>query len=337
MEDALKLLSKIMVTCMVAVSPAAAFAQAGVTFDPLIANSMNSERLTIKQLRAKYQDEQSRYMKIGDVEVHYKDEGQGPVILLVHGSLSTMRTWDGVVEKLTDRYRVIRFDLPGFGLSGHISGKAVAEMQPTDIPQKLLENLGVTKVAAASGVSSGGTMVAILAAKNPGLVDRLILSNMPSDPVRTDHMKPHAELVSELEKARETGFQAPSYWKEFFKFYFAVPERATPKLLGEYYDFNRRVPEKYPISFIAQVKDGKETTPLFASLKIPVLLVWGSADPLLPDSAANKLGEYLEQAKVSKLFMSDVGHYPPLEIPGRFGEIIGNYVGAVTPVLEPVE
>ncbi|HEY9091190.1 alpha/beta hydrolase [Parasphingorhabdus sp.] len=333
----MRLLSKIMVTGMVAVAPATAFAQAGVSFDPLIADSMNSERLTIKQLRAKYQDEQSRYMNIGDVEVHYKDEGQGPVVLLVHGSLSTMRTWDGVAEKLTDRYRVIRFDLPGFGLSGRISDKAVAEMQPTDIPQILLERLGVTKVAAASGVSSGGTMVAMLAAKNPGLVERLILSNMPSDPVRTDHMKPPPELTAELEKARETGFQAPSYWKEFFNFYFGVPARATPELQREYYDFNRRVPEKHPIAFIAQVKDGKETTPLFASLTIPVLLVWGSTDPLLPDAAAHRLAEYLEQAKISKLFMPDVGHYPPLEIPGRFGKIIGNYLEAVTPILEPAE
>ena len=68
--------------------------------------------LSLDQLKAKYQDSQSRYATIAGLKVHYKDEGlkraDAPVLLLVHGSSSTLKTWDAMVPLLKAHYRVIR-------------------------------------------------------------------------------------------------------------------------------------------------------------------------------------------------------------------------------------
>ncbi|SVE42847.1 uncharacterized protein METZ01_LOCUS495701, partial [marine metagenome] len=71
-----------------------------------------------KQLKEKYASSNSRYLSIDDTVIHYQDEGEGPVLILSHGALASLHTWDGWVDALKSKYRLIRFDIPGFGLSG---------------------------------------------------------------------------------------------------------------------------------------------------------------------------------------------------------------------------
>jgi len=70
-----------------------------------------------------------------------------------------------------------------------------------------------------------------------------------------------------------------------------------------------------------------------AKVRKPTLLLWGGADPLLPESALDAITRYLSGAQISKVVMPDVGHYPPLEVPDRFAQLIAAYVEAGTPNL----
>ena len=56
---------------------------------------------------------------------------------MIHGSSSSLKTYDLIAAKLIDRYRVIRFDIPPLGLSGPVSDEDIKRLEPTDIPQKL--------------------------------------------------------------------------------------------------------------------------------------------------------------------------------------------------------
>lgn len=71
---------------------------------------------TVKQ---KYTDEQSKFIEIDGFEVHYKDEGTGEPLLLLHSLNTTLQDWDKVATALSENFRVIRLDLPGFGLSSY--------------------------------------------------------------------------------------------------------------------------------------------------------------------------------------------------------------------------
>jgi pimeloyl-ACP methyl ester carboxylesterase len=291
--------------------------------------------LSVEQLRVKYRDPASRFMAIKGVEVHYKDEGprNAPVLYMVHGSVSTLRTWDVITARLKTRYRIIRFDIPGYGLSGRISDEVAQNVQPVEIAEGLLDALKVKKVTFV-GVSSGGTMGMYLAAKRPEMVERLILSNTPSDPVDTSHLVMPKSFVDGIARAKANqGFNDRPYWDDYLGYFAGDSKRISKKTRDEYYDFNRRTPEKYPIALVARIGDGKQATIEMAKIKAPTMLLWGAADPLLPESAANAITRYLANATISRVLMPDVGHYPPLEVGDRFAQLIAAYVEAGTPKL----
>lgn len=292
--------------------------------------------LTVAELRKLYADKQSRYVTIGGLKIHYKDEGprNAPVLLMVHGSESSLRTWDVITQKLKGRYRVVRLDLPSYGLSDGPTDEALKVLVPTDIPIGVLDHLNVKKVTYV-GVSSGGTMGMYLAARRPDMVERLILSNTPSDPVDTSHLKLSPEFVAAMDRAQKSGFRDQDFWVQFLNYFAGDAKRMSARTHKEYYDFYRRVPEKNLIGLIARIGDGKQATIEMAKVRKPVLLLWGTADPLLPESALNAIGRYLSNAQISKVAMPDVGHYPPLEVPERFAQMIAAYIEAATPVLPP--
>ncbi len=294
--------------------------------------------LTLEQLRGQYADAQSRYLRVGDMQIHYKDEGprDAPVLLLVHGSESSLRTWDIITADLKDRYRVVRFDLPAYGLSDGASDSDVANLVPTDIPLALLDHLGIERVTFA-GVSSGGTMGMYLAARRPGMVERLILSNTPSDPVDTGHLVMPQAFLDAVARSQQSGFRDQDFWNEFLSYFSGKAERISAQTRREYYDFNRRPPEKHLIAMIARIGDGKQAIIEMKKVVAPTLLVWGTADPLLPESAAEAVTRYLENAQISRVYLPDVGHYPPLEVPHRFAQLIAAHVEAVVPIVSEEE
>ena len=288
--------------------------------------------LSLEQLRAKYGDAQSgRYATIGGVEVYHKDEGKGPAILLIHGSQSTLRTWDHIAPLLVQRgYRVIRYDTPPLGLSGSISDQAARQLTPAAFVAGLLDHLGVDRVSCV-GVSSGGTTCMYLAATYPERVHRLVMSNAPSDPVENAKLTPTPEFEAAQREARETGFQSQRFWNAFLDYFSGVPERLDAGIREQYYDINRRVPEKNYTALTGLVRDHEKVRAAMARVHCPTLLIWGARDELLPPAAADTLAGYLENAQVSKIFMPDVGHYPPLEVPARFAQLVISYLEVATP------
>ena len=72
----------------------------------------------VEELEARYADGASRFVELLGLRVHYRDEGSGPPLLLLHGTASSLHTWDGWVEELRDDFRILRIDLPAFGLTG---------------------------------------------------------------------------------------------------------------------------------------------------------------------------------------------------------------------------
>lgn len=284
--------------------------------------------LTLADLRARYGDAQSRYVTVHGIELHYKDEGTGPALLLLHGSQSTLRTYDGIAARLKDRYRVIRLDLPSYGLSGDVPAEAAANRKPVEIVEGFVDALGLKRLNVA-GVSSGGTMAAFLAAKRPELVDRLILSNMPSDRYSASHLVMPDSFLAAQKRFAATKRYDRNFWYEYLRYFAGDPARMTDAKIAEYDDFGRRADDPNRLALVAQVGDGVAAQAEFAKVTAPVLLIWGTADPLLPESAARALAGHLPRAQVSQMLLADVGHYPPLEAPERFADIMAVWLEQV--------
>ena len=175
-------------------------------------------------------------------------------------------------------------------------------------------------------------MAAFLAAKRPELVERLILSNMPSDRYGTDHLVMPESFLAAQGRFAQTGRYDRNFWYEYLRYFAGDPERMTAKKINEYNDFGRRPADPNLFALVARVGDGSAAQAEFAKIRAPTLLIWGTADPLLPQSAAEALTGHLAQAPVARAFLPDVGHYPPLETPERFARIMASWMEDAVPL-----
>lgn len=285
--------------------------------------------LSLDQLRQRYADAATRYMDIGGMSIRYKDEGSGPVIVLLHGSHSSLDGYDGLSRALTDQYRVIRFDMPGMGLSSTLSvNDTTTTPYADDILRELLDRLDV-KEATLVGVSSGGAIAYYFASLYPKRVKALVLTNVPSEPVIAANTPRTPELRQEFEIAEKTGFRRKNYWSVYLNWLTGTPERMTDDKITRYYDMNRRKPIDKPRLFWRSTAHVPEIYKVMSTVKAPALLVWGKIDFVLPIHTMTTLKNHLPASSVSTVVLEDTGHYPPFEIPDRFARIVKSYLTSV--------
>ncbi len=132
--------------------------------------------ITHAQIVSKYSDAGSRFVVLDGVNIHYKDEGKGPAVLLVHGSIGDLADWDGWLAQLRERYRVIRLDLPSFGLSGGIPSDNYSIDRHLTLVDSLMDHLGEPRFAIV-GTSYGGLVAFRYAGTRTDRVSALILMN----------------------------------------------------------------------------------------------------------------------------------------------------------------
>ena len=137
--------------------------------------SLGMTTIPLDKLKAKYADVNSKIIEIDGMNIHYKDEGQGPTLILLHGVCASLHTWDGWAERLKSHYRIIRLDIPGFGLTGPAPDPSVYQKEgAVNLFEKIVTEMKLDKFYLA-GNSMGGYIAWNYALKHPEKVDKLIL------------------------------------------------------------------------------------------------------------------------------------------------------------------
>ena len=131
----------------------------------------------VETLTARWAPLPSQFVPLQGMQVHLRDEGPRtdpqPIVLL-HGTSASLHTWDGWVAELAKERRVIRVDLPGFGLTGPHPAGTYGIGAYTRFVIDLMDRLGVTR-AVLVGNSLGGHVAWKTAHDHPDRVSRLIL------------------------------------------------------------------------------------------------------------------------------------------------------------------
>lgn len=292
--------------------------QDAVAASPTVSSVWGVGEMPIEDLNSLYANEESQWMDVNGMRIHYRDEGNpnGQPIVLIHGILSSLHTWDDWNKSLAADYRIISLDVPGFGLTGgpenpdDFSEDLLHDSFAQFINQLQLENFIL------AGNSLGGYISAHYAANNPDNVKKLILIDPAGAP---------QDLPFILSLASMPGINslAANVFPPFIvamgvKDVYGDQERITKANMDRYIHLSLRPGAKQAYANTIAMLDEKNSKqqPLnFATITAPTLLMWGEKDIWVPPELSEL---WLANISGSTLITyPDAGHVPMEEIPDK--------------------
>jgi len=272
----------------------------------------------VAALAARWAPPPSQFLPIEGMQVHLRDEGPRedpqPLVLL-HGTSASLHTWEGWVTLLKPTRRVIRVDLPGFGLTGpDPSGNYTIERY-VRFTAALLDALGVQHCVLV-GNSFGGWVAWETALALPGRVDRIVLVDAAgyepgSTSVPIAFRVARIPILNELMKVILPRRVIESSLRNVY----GDPSRVTPDLVDRYFDLTTRAGNREAlVQRFVQAPLGLDAGRI-PQLKAPTLILWGGRDRLIPPANAERFKRDIAGSQL--VLFSNLGHVPQEEDPGR--------------------
>lgn len=282
--------------------------------------------IPVEQLKARWATPPSQFIAVQGMQVHVRDEGprDDPLpIVLIHGTSASLHTWDGWAAALRDQRRVIRFDLPGFGLTGPNAANDYSMQVYVRFVAALLDQMGVSRVVL-GGNSLGGEVAWATAHAYPQRVEKLILVDAAGYPLESQSV-PLAFRVARTPGLRVVmGYLLPPGMVEkSVRNVYGDPSRVTPDLVARYSDLARREGNRAALRLrMAQMNTGRAQD--IRELKMPTLILWGAQDRLIPPVYAQR---FAKDIVGSRLVMFDqLGHVPHEEDPAATVAVVKAFV-----------
>ncbi|MFK7831279.1 MAG: alpha/beta fold hydrolase [Congregibacter sp.] len=268
--------------------------------------------LTLKELRAKHALPNSRYMDVDGANLHYVDEGSGPVVVLLHASYHSLRTWDALAARLTENYRVVRFDFPTAGLSQDnkpVPPEKFSMMDRyVDTVSGVVDALGIERFTLL-GTSSGGAVAFRYASRNQDKLERLVLLNTAGMP-RIPRNNPLRERPA-VSKWQGMKVRPREFWAFSLAENFIAPNKAPDWLIDQAYDFSRVEGRA------DRARDYKYSTgdpqAILGLVTAPTLIMWGKNNPTVMHLEADVVQHWLTGAPSTIRKYAGLGHYPYVE------------------------
>jgi pimeloyl-ACP methyl ester carboxylesterase len=277
-----------------------------------------------EKLTSKYTNDASRFLTISGMQLHYRDEGPGedklPLVLL-HGTSSSLHTWDSLVAALPEK-RCIRLDLPGFGLTGPDPKRDYSMQHTVNIVDELLQKLKVDSCIIA-GNSLGGFIAWSYALVYPRAKKMILI-----DAAGFNSGQKGKNLAFELARIPVinkllTIITPRSIVRKSLEQSYGDPSKVTDGLVDRYFELNCRTGNRQALLDRFNLPFSGDTNHI-KDIKIPVLILWGQKDLLIPVSQANKFEAALPLNQ--KIIYPDLGHVPMEESPVLVALSIRNWL-----------
>jgi pimeloyl-ACP methyl ester carboxylesterase len=265
-------------------------------------------------LEAKYHVSASDYLEVAGLALHVVDAGPrgAPAVILLHGFGSSLQTFDVLAQSLSAHFRTIRFDLPGFGLTGADPTGDYSDARSLVVLSGLMDRLGLAK-ASFIGNSMGGRLAWMFASAFPARVERLVLIS-PDGFASEGFAYGRAPdvpwmlrlLPYTLPKSMLRMTLSPAY---------ADKARLAPAVVTRYWDFMRAPGVRRAIIDRTAQTILVDPVPLLRRIQAPTLLLWGEDDAMIPIANAADYAAALPNCKLVRL--PGLGHVPQEESPSR--------------------
>lgn len=278
-------------------------------------------------------DADSRFIEVNDLQVHYKVEGQGePAILLMHGFLSNLFSWREVLSPLSETRTVIAFDRPAFGLTERPvewSGKnPYSPDTQVELVVGLMDKLGLEQVVLV-GNSAGGTLAAMTTLYYPQRVQALILVDpaIYSQGGTSDWIRPFLKTPQMRRLGPLFVRQVKTLGRDFGRLAWHNPERITEEIWEGYTKpLQAQNWDKALWEFILASRTIK-LEPELAECQLPVLVITGEDDRIIPMEQSMRLASQLPNAEF--VILPNCGHIPQEECPQDFLNAVNTFLNGV--------
>lgn len=239
-------------------------------------------------------------------EFRFIDEGQGEILLLLHGLFGALSNWSGVVQHFIKTNRVIIPMLPIYSMPLKDAGlDGLVRFVERFITFKQLENLSIL------GNSLGGHIGLIYTLKNQSKVKRLVLTG--SSGLFEDSMGGSYPKRGNYE-----------YVQERVAYTFYNPNVATEELVDEVFEVTNSISKCLCIVAVAKSAQRHNMAKDLEHITIPTLLVWGLNDTITPPLVAHEFEHLLPNAELR--FIDRCGHAPMMEHPHTFNEYTSHFL-----------
>lgn len=271
---------------------------------------------TTGELMLRLSGVRSAYAQAGPHRVRYLEAGAGPPLVLVHGlGSNAMQEWGRLMPPLARRYHVYALDLPGFGRSERPATADYGIPMQVEAVRSFMAAVGVPK-ARVAGTSMGGWIAACLAGEHPEQVERLVVV-APAGMRPTDAAPISAQVLLPRDEDGVRRLVAAVRHKPP-----AMPSFLVRDVLG------RRLREEWivrrALESMAAGRDWLDGT--LGRADMPVLIVWGRQDRLIPVAYAAPLQAEFPHAALEVL--DGCGHVPIADCPDAFDRALTAFLAA---------
>jgi len=284
--------------------------------------ALNTPDLPKTELIDKYANEESRFLEVDNMNIHYRIEGQGPALVLLHGTASSLHTWDVWTEMLKDSLQVVRLDLPAFGLTGPHPIHDYSLDTYADVVIHFLDKIDVDRFSIA-GNSLGGSISRKIAEKYPERIEQLILIDPGG--YKTNKALPFAFRLGRTPVLKHliSSITPLSLFEKSIKEVYHDDSKISDKLLMRYYELSLAPGNRDAL--VARMNQESEEKWKSKFLKMPVLIMWGKMDEWIPVTLVDSFLRDIPEAEV--VIYEQAGHVPMEEIPYETAEDARQFLG----------
>ncbi|MEQ8554215.1 MAG: alpha/beta fold hydrolase [Cyclobacteriaceae bacterium] len=239
-------------------------------------------------------------------EFKYIDEGEGEILMLLHGLFGALSNWDSVVDRFSKNYRVIIPLLPIYTMPVKSAGLDALNT----FVEQFVEAMGLSSLNLI-GNSLGGHVGLIYTLANPEKVNTLILTGSSG-------------LFENSMGGSFPRRGSYDYIQERVAYTFYDPKTATKELVDEVFETTKSIPKALRIVAIAKSAQRHNMADVITKIEVPTLLIWGLNDTITPPYVAHEFDRLIPNTTLR--FIDKCCHAPMMERPEEFNEILEEFL-----------